>query len=77
MVALMDTPRNAIAFTRGNVTYIGRWMVEDGMVTTWLGIHGPHCTQIGGMTPEVLAGLLLGELMDRAEGPDICTLGAT
>ena len=63
----MDEPRNAIAYTRGNVTYIGRWMVADGMVTTWLGIHGPHTTQIGGMTPEVLAGLLLGELMDRED----------
>ncbi len=56
---------NEIAFTRGGKTHIGRWMLADEMVTVWLGLHGPHCTQLGGMPPEVPARLLLDELMDR------------
>ncbi len=61
----MDTPRNAITCTRGNVTHIARWGVEGGIVTVWMGLHDPHRAHIGGMTPEVLARLLLGELMER------------
>ncbi len=58
---------NEMAFTRGGKTHIGRWMLADGMVTVWVGIHGPHSTQLGGMPPEVLARVLLDELMDRTE----------
>ncbi len=36
-------------------------------VTNWFGIHGPHSTQFGGMPLEVLAWLLLDELIDRIE----------
>ena len=60
-------PRNEMAFTRGGKTHIGRWMLADGMVTVWLDLHGPHCTQLGGMRPEVLARVLLEELMGRTE----------
>ncbi len=52
---------------RGGKTHIGRWMLADEMVTVWLGLHGPHCTQLGGMPPEILARVLLDELMDRTE----------
>ncbi len=48
-----------MAFTRGGKTHIGRWMLADEMVTVWLGLHGPHCTQLGGTPPEVLARVLL------------------
>ena len=58
---------NEIAFTRGGKTHIGRWMLADEMVTVWLGLHGPHCTQLGGMQSEILARVLLEELMDRTE----------
>jgi hypothetical protein len=58
---------NEMAFTRGGKTFIGRWGVEDGLITVWLGLHGPHCTQLGGMPPEVLARVLLEELMGRTE----------
>ncbi len=56
---------NEIAFTRGGKTHIGRWMLADEMVTVWLGLHGPNCTKLGGTPPEVLARVLLDELMDR------------
>ena len=68
----MDTPRNAITCTRGNVTHIARWGVEGGIVTVWMGLHDPHRAHIGGMTPEVLARLLLGELMGREAQPTTC-----
>ena len=63
----LPEPRNEMAFTRGDKTHIGRWMLADGMVTVWMDLHGPHSTQLGGMPPEVLARVLLGELMDRTE----------
>ncbi len=56
---------NEMAFTRGGKTHIGRWMLADEMVTVWLGLHGPHCTQLGGMQSEILARVLLEELMGR------------
>ncbi len=58
---------NEMAFTRDGKTHIGRWMLADEMVTVWLGLHGPHCTQLGGMQSEILARVLLEELMDRTE----------
>ena len=61
----MDTPRNAITCTLGNVTHIARWDVADGMVTVWLGRHDPSRAHLGGMTPEVLAQLLVSELIER------------
>ena len=60
-------PRNEMAFIRGGQTHIGRWMLADGMVTVWVGVYGPHSTQLGGMPPEILARVLLDELMDRTE----------
>ena len=61
----MVAPLNEMAFTRRGRTHIGRWVLADGMVTVWVGLDGPHSTQLGGLPPEVLAGLLLGELLDR------------
>ena len=66
----LPKPRNEMAFIRGDKTHIGWWMLADGMVTVWVGLDGPHCTQLGGMPPEVLARVLLDELMDRAEDRD-------
>ena len=59
-----------MALTRDGKTHIGRWALADGMVTVWVGLHGPHSTQLGGMPPEVLARVLLDELMDRTEDRD-------
>ena len=64
---LFPEPRREMAFTRGGKTYIGRWILADGMVTVWVGVYGPHSTQLGGMPPEALARLLLNELVDGAE----------
>ena len=67
MVALMTAPRNAITVTRGKITHIARWDAEDGMVTVWLGRHDPSRAHLGALRAEVLAQLLVDELIERGD----------
>ncbi len=64
---LYPGPRREMTITRGGKTYAGQWIVDDEIVTVWLGSIGPHSAHLGGMGAEVLARLLLDELIDGAE----------
>ncbi len=64
---LYPGPRRELTITRGGKTYVGQWILDDEVVTVWLGSIGPRSTHLGTQRPEGLARLLLNELIDDAE----------
>ncbi len=64
---LFPGPRRELTTTRGGKTYVGQWILDDEVVTVWLGSIGPHSAHLGGMGAEALARRLLNELIDGAE----------
>jgi hypothetical protein len=52
---------------RDGATYHGAWSVKKGMITVTLIRGGSKSTQLGGSasTPESLARIMLGELIDE------------
>ena len=60
-------PRRELPIIRGGKTYAGQWILDDGVVTVWLGSIGPHSAHLGGMGAESLTRQLLNKLIDGAE----------
>ena len=42
----------------------GRWYLENGVVTLYVGDFGPFATLVGGLTPESVARHLMAEFLD-------------
>ena len=42
----------------------GRWYLENGVVTLYVGDFGPLATLVGGLTPENVARHLMAEFLD-------------
>ena len=53
----------------------GRWYLENGMVTLYVGDFGPFATLVGGLTPESVARQLMREFLDgrQAQEPTSAT----
>ena len=48
----------------------GRWYLENGVVTLYVGDFGPFATLVGGQTPESIARHLMGEFLDGRQAQE-------
>ncbi len=64
---LYPGPRRELTITRGGKTYVGQWILNDEVVTVWLGSIGPRSTHLGALRPKKLAWMMLIELIDGSE----------
>jgi hypothetical protein len=48
----------------------GRWYLENGMVTLYVGDFGPLATLVGGSTPESIARHLMREFLEGRQAQE-------
>ena len=66
---MTDRAHNTVTVTEGHIDYVAEYFVEDGMITV-TAAHGHKTTQLGDTPPEVLAKMLLGELIKAGKASD-------
>ncbi len=47
----------------------GRWYLENGVITLYVGDFGPFATLVGGLTPESVARQLMAEFLAGRQTP--------
>jgi len=59
-----------VQFVHNSQTYHGRWVLEDGIVSVWVGDIGPMATQCyaGGVLPRILARHMIREYLGGQAG---------
>ena len=48
----------------------GKWYLENGVVTLYVGDFGPFATLVGGLTPENVARHLMAEFLDERQAQE-------
>lgn len=58
------TAEGDVVMAQDGTEYRGHWRLEDGVVSLYVGDHGPFATQAGGLGAEGTARLLMREFLD-------------
>lgn len=66
---MSDKPRGTVTITEGHIDYVAEYAVENGKIAV-TAAHGSKSTQLSGSDPEVLARMLLQELIKEGKASD-------
>lgn len=60
-------PRRPVEVEVDGTRFSGWYTVQSGVITVRTVLHGSEATHVGGSTPEVLARMLLHELVSKSK----------
>jgi hypothetical protein len=52
------------------VAHLGRWNLEQGVVSLYVGDFGPMATLVGGLPPESVARMLMRDFLDGRQAQE-------
>ena len=66
---MTDKSHKTVTVTEGHIDYVAEYVVENESITV-TAAHGSKTAQLGGSAPDVLAKMLLGELIKEGKASD-------